>query len=113
MKKSRILQLLVVAVLGLTAQLTRADMANGTYSIPLGSTIPLWDISGKYDFSSMIPWAELLGEGNVSAGHGYSLSIDPSGLLEDMNATPEYRAHLTMVMARRALQNPGRALSFK
>jgi carbon-monoxide dehydrogenase medium subunit len=41
------------------------------------------------------------------------LSIDPSGLLEDMNATPEYRAHLTMVMARRALQNPGRALSFK
>ncbi len=42
-----------------------------------------------------------------------NLSIDPSGLLEDMNATPEYRAHLTMVMARRALQNPGRALSFK
>jgi len=41
------------------------------------------------------------------------LSIDPSGLLEDMNATPEYRAHLTMVMARRALQNPGHALSFK
>ena len=41
------------------------------------------------------------------------LSIDPSGLLEDMNATPEYRAHLTMVMARRALQNPDRALSFK
>jgi carbon-monoxide dehydrogenase medium subunit len=41
------------------------------------------------------------------------LSIDPSGLLEDMNATPEYRAHLTMVMARCAMQNPGRALSFK
>lgn len=42
-----------------------------------------------------------------------NLSIDPSGLLEDMNATPDYRAHLTVVMARRALQNPGRALSFK
>ena len=47
------------------------------------------------------------------AGALDGLSIDPSGLLEDMNATPEYRAHLTMVMARRALQNPGRALSFK
>ena len=41
------------------------------------------------------------------------LSIDPSGLLEDLNATADYRAHLTMVMARRALQNPGRAASFK
>jgi carbon-monoxide dehydrogenase medium subunit len=41
------------------------------------------------------------------------LSIDPAGMLEDMNATPGYRAHLVMVMARRAMQNPGRALSFK
>lgn len=50
---------------------------------------------------------------NFSAGALDGLGIDASGLLEDMNATPEYRAHLTMVMARRALQNPGRALSFK
>jgi carbon-monoxide dehydrogenase medium subunit len=42
-----------------------------------------------------------------------SLSIDPSRMLSDANATPEYRAHLVMVMARRALQNPGRALSYK
>jgi carbon-monoxide dehydrogenase medium subunit len=41
------------------------------------------------------------------------LAIDPSGMLSDANATPEYRAHLVMVMARRAVQNPGCALSFK
>jgi carbon-monoxide dehydrogenase medium subunit len=41
------------------------------------------------------------------------LSIDPANMLSDLNATPEYRAHLVMVMARRAVQNPGRALSFK
>ena len=45
-------------------------MGSGTYSIPLGSTLPLWDISGKYDFSDMIPWGDLLGEGKVTAGHG-------------------------------------------
>ena len=41
------------------------------------------------------------------------LAIDPAGMLADLNATPEYRAHLVMVMVRRALKNPGRALSFK
>jgi aerobic carbon-monoxide dehydrogenase medium subunit len=41
------------------------------------------------------------------------LSIDPSRMLSDANATPEYRAHLVMVMARRAVQNPGCALSYK
>jgi carbon-monoxide dehydrogenase medium subunit len=41
------------------------------------------------------------------------LSIDPSRMLSDANATPEYRAHLVMVMARRALQNLGRAMSYK
>jgi len=41
------------------------------------------------------------------------VSIDPKGMLSDANATPEYRAHLTMVMARRAVQNPGRAMSYK
>jgi aerobic carbon-monoxide dehydrogenase medium subunit len=41
------------------------------------------------------------------------ISIDPKALLADLNATPEYRAHLIMIMARRALQNPGRAMSYK
>ncbi len=41
------------------------------------------------------------------------LSLDPSGLFADLNATQDYRAHLVMVMARRALQNPGRAMSYK
>jgi carbon-monoxide dehydrogenase medium subunit len=41
------------------------------------------------------------------------LSIDPARMLSDANATPEYRAHLVMLMARRALQNPGRAMSYK
>ena len=41
------------------------------------------------------------------------LSMDPAALLGDANATPEYRANLIMVMARRALQNPGRAMSYK
>jgi aerobic carbon-monoxide dehydrogenase medium subunit len=41
------------------------------------------------------------------------LTLDPSRMLSDANATPDYRAHLVMVMARRALQNPGRAMSYK
>jgi carbon-monoxide dehydrogenase medium subunit len=41
------------------------------------------------------------------------LSIDPAGLLEDNNGTPEYRAHLAMVMARRAMENLGTTQSFK
>jgi aerobic carbon-monoxide dehydrogenase medium subunit len=41
------------------------------------------------------------------------LTIDPARMLGDANATPEYRAHLVMVMARRAVQNPGRAMSYK
>jgi aerobic carbon-monoxide dehydrogenase medium subunit len=41
------------------------------------------------------------------------LIVDPARMLSDANATPEYRAHLVMVMARRALQNPGRAMSYK
>jgi aerobic carbon-monoxide dehydrogenase medium subunit len=50
---------------------------------------------------------------DFNAGVLANLSIDPAGMLEDMNATPDYRAHLVMVMVRRAVQNPGRALSFK
>ena len=40
-------------------------------------------------------------------------SIDPAGLLEDNNGTPEYRAHLAMVMARRAMAHLGSAQSYK
>lgn len=35
------------------------------------------------------------------------LSIDPSNLMGDQNGTPEYRANLIMVMARRAVENMG------
>ena len=41
------------------------------------------------------------------------LSIDRAGLLEDNNGAPEYRAHLAMVMARRAMENLGRTQSYK
>jgi aerobic carbon-monoxide dehydrogenase medium subunit len=41
------------------------------------------------------------------------LTVEPARMLSDANATPEYRAHLVMVMARRAVQNPGRAMSYK
>lgn len=41
------------------------------------------------------------------------LSIDPDGLLEDLIATKEYRAHLIHVMARRALGHPNTAQSYK
>jgi carbon-monoxide dehydrogenase medium subunit len=41
------------------------------------------------------------------------LCIDPSTLLGDLNGTAEYRANLVMVMARRALENPARAKSYK
>jgi carbon-monoxide dehydrogenase medium subunit len=36
-----------------------------------------------------------------------NLAIDPSALMGDQNGTPEYRANLVMVMARRAVQNMG------
>jgi aerobic carbon-monoxide dehydrogenase medium subunit len=35
------------------------------------------------------------------------LALDPSTLMGDQNGTPEYRANLVMVMARRAVQNMG------
>ena len=41
------------------------------------------------------------------------LRIDPTGLLGDNNGTPEYRANLVLVMARRAMQNLGSAQSYK
>lgn len=41
------------------------------------------------------------------------LRIDPSTLLGDLNGTPEYRANLVLVMARRALENPACARSYK
>jgi aerobic carbon-monoxide dehydrogenase medium subunit len=39
--------------------------------------------------------------------------VDPSMLMRDQNGTPEYRAELIRVMARRAVENPDQALSFK
>ena len=41
------------------------------------------------------------------------LHVDPATMLEDLNGTPEYRAHLIMVMARRAMENLGTAQSYK
>ena len=41
------------------------------------------------------------------------LHIDPSTLLSDLNGTPEYRANLVLIMARRAIENLGRAISYK
>jgi carbon-monoxide dehydrogenase medium subunit len=35
------------------------------------------------------------------------LAIDPSNMMGDQNGTPEYRANLIMVMARRAVENMG------
>jgi aerobic carbon-monoxide dehydrogenase medium subunit len=42
-----------------------------------------------------------------------SVRIDPGTLLDDLNGTPEYRAHLVLVMARRAMENLGSAQSYK
>jgi carbon-monoxide dehydrogenase medium subunit len=39
--------------------------------------------------------------------------VDPSMLMGDQNGTPEYRAELIKVMARRAVESPNRAQSFK
>ncbi|HEX3442633.1 MAG TPA: xanthine dehydrogenase family protein subunit M [Pseudolabrys sp.] len=39
--------------------------------------------------------------------------IDPATLLDDLNGTPDYRAHLVQVMARRAMENLGSAQSYK
>jgi carbon-monoxide dehydrogenase medium subunit len=36
-----------------------------------------------------------------------NLAIDPSTMMGDQNGTPEYRANLVMVMARRAVENMG------
>ena len=41
------------------------------------------------------------------------LHIDPSALLSDLSGTPEYRANLVLVMARRAIENPACSISYK
>jgi carbon-monoxide dehydrogenase medium subunit len=41
------------------------------------------------------------------------LQIDPAGMNGDNVGTPEYRAHLVMVMARRAMAHPGTTQSYK
>ncbi|MDB5804559.1 MAG: carbon monoxide dehydrogenase [Betaproteobacteria bacterium] len=50
---------------------------------------------------------------NFSAEALAGLSIDSGALLRDMNATPEYRANLIMVMARHAVNNMGRVSMYK
>ena len=42
-----------------------------------------------------------------------NIAIDPGAMLGDQNGTPEYRANLVMVMARRAVQNHGRHTVYK
>lgn len=49
---------------------------------------------------------ELLTE-NFSAEALEGLTIDPSGMMGDMHAPADYRAHLVAVMTRRAVQNLG------
>jgi carbon-monoxide dehydrogenase medium subunit len=39
--------------------------------------------------------------------------IDPGAMLEDLSGSSEYRAHLVLVMARRALEHLGQASSYK
>src|SRR5262249_8450044 len=39
--------------------------------------------------------------------------IDPDSMMSDHNGTPEYRANLVMVMARRAMENLGTISVFK
>ncbi|HEX4326773.1 MAG TPA: xanthine dehydrogenase family protein subunit M [Burkholderiales bacterium] len=41
------------------------------------------------------------------------LRVDAAGLLNDLNATPAYRANLIMVMARQAVSHMGQVSSFK
>ena len=41
------------------------------------------------------------------------ITVDPATLLEDLSATAEYRAHLIMVMARRAMTNLGTTQTYK
>ena len=39
--------------------------------------------------------------------------VDPGTMLEDLVGTSEYRANLVVVMARRALEHLGEAVSYK
>ena len=39
--------------------------------------------------------------------------IDTGTMMRDQNGTPEYRANLVMVMARRAMENQGRISVFR
>jgi carbon-monoxide dehydrogenase medium subunit len=40
-------------------------------------------------------------------------AMDPDAMMRDLNGTPAYRAHLVMVMARRAMEKPGTIQVFK
>ena len=41
------------------------------------------------------------------------VSLDPNGMLSDLNGTGEYRAHLAQVLCRRAVAHPGDCQAFK
>jgi carbon-monoxide dehydrogenase medium subunit len=45
--------------------------------------------------------------GNFSADALKGLTVDPAGMMGDIHGSPEYRANLVAVMARRAVQNLG------
>ena len=47
---------------------------------------------------------------NFSADALRGISVDPSGMLSDIHASADYRAHLVCVMARRAVENLGGAM---
>jgi carbon-monoxide dehydrogenase medium subunit len=46
---------------------------------------------------------------NFSADALRTINIDPAGMMSDIHASAEYRAHLVCVMARRAVENLGGA----
>jgi len=50
---------------------------------------------------------------DFSAAALADLRVDSAGLLNDLNATPAYRANLIMVMARQAVGHMGQVSSFK
>jgi carbon-monoxide dehydrogenase medium subunit len=59
--------------------------------------------------SGVFRWtaAEQALSGNFSADALQGLSVQPSGMMGDIHGSPEYRANLVAVMARRAMQNLG------
>ncbi len=59
-----------------------------------------------------VPAMEQALASDFSADAIKDVRVDPAGMMGDIHGSSEYRAHLVNVMARRAVQNPGRALAF-